>query len=42
MAVMQMAKEHSTYHSMAPKDPYRWSKWAEVSPLQKYISGAVL
>ena len=28
-------------HSMAPKEPYRHSKWADVSPLLKYISGAV-
>ena len=28
-------------HSMAPKEPYRESKWADVSPLLKYISGAV-
>ena len=28
-------------HSMAPKEPYRESEWADVSPLLKYISGAV-
>ena len=27
-------------HSMAPKEPYRESEWADVSPLLKYISGA--
>ena len=26
---------------MAPKEPYRESEWADVSPLLKYISGAV-
>ena len=26
---------------MAPKEPYRQSKWADVSPLLKYFSGAV-
>ena len=26
---------------MAQKEPYRQSKWADVSPLLKYISGAV-
>ena len=26
---------------MAPKEPYRQSKWADVSLLLKYISGAV-
>ena len=26
---------------MAPKEPYRESEWADVSPLMKYISGAV-
>ena len=29
-------------HSMAPKEPYRESEWADVSPLLKYISGAVV
>ena len=24
---------------MAPKEPYRQSKWADVSPLLKYFSG---
>ena len=28
-------------NSLAPKEPYRHSKWADVSPLLKYISGAV-
>ena len=28
-------------HSMAPKEPYRESEWADVSPLLKYFSGAV-
>ena len=41
MAVMQLAKEHSTYNLMAPKESYRESEWADISPLLKYISGAV-
>ena len=28
-------------HSLALKEPFRLSKWADVSPLLKYISGAV-
>ena len=28
-------------YSRAPKEPHRQSKWADVSPLLKYISGAV-
>ena len=28
-------------NSLAPKEPYSQSEWAEVSPLLKYFSGAV-
>ena len=33
-------KNTQLYHSMAPKEPYMQSEWADVSPLLKYISGA--
>ena len=32
---------HAIGKRMAPKEPYRHSKWADVSPLLKYISDAV-
>ena len=35
MAVMQLAKNTQLNSSMAPKEPYRQSKWADVSPLSK-------
>ena len=40
-AVMQLAKNTQLNHSMAPKEPQRKNKWADVSPLLKYVSGAV-
>ena len=36
-----LCKSKLNFYSMAPKEPYRQSKWAEVSLLLKYISGAV-
>ena len=35
-----LCKSKLNFYSMAPKEPYRQSKWADVSLLLKYISGA--
>ena len=41
MSIGNWQKNTQLNHSMAPKEPYRQSKWADISPLLKYISGAV-